>query len=124
MYFKPLNLTALINNSNTDNLTILASSLNINDYYNNTYQDISQDDLLSIINIINNYTYTRKFNSMFSEDSLGELGDYLIHIYTYKNNSQINSLSISNNNKISINNKNYSIKNSDNLIQEILEVLD
>ncbi len=124
-YFKPLRLSDLINTSNTDNLDILASSLNINNSYTNEYsdQDISQDDLLSIIAIINNYTYTRKFNTMFSDGSLHELGDYLIHIYTYKNNNQINNLSISDNNKISINNKSYSIKNSDNLIQEILEVL-
>lgn len=131
LYFKPTPMSNLINYSNTDFIDIIntafvfdesisAITQEVQDFNND---NITQDQLSSIINLLDGYYYARDINTIFSSHSLDNLGDNLMGVYACDINNNLTSLSISSNNQISINGKTHSIKNSSQLILDILSVL-
>lgn len=125
LYFKPLALSDLIN----ENQEILVTRIEIGSKdgtaYNDSesYNNLTDDQKNNIINLFQQYSYKRTFATAFSDGSLSGLGDELIHIFVYEDNVLVNTISISSTGSISVNDKSYILKNSSELINELLEIL-
>ncbi len=125
LYFKPLALSDLINQN--QKISIIRIELGTKDgiAYNNseTYNDITDEQKVNIINVFQQYSYRRTFGTLISDGSLSGLGDELMQIYLYEDNVLVNTISISSTGSISVNDKSYTLKNSQELISKILEIM-
>ena len=77
-----------------------------------SYNDLSEDQTQHIIDSLQQYTYRRTPGTLFSDGSLSDLGDELLHVFIYKDTTLVNSIMISTTGNISVNNKTYEMKNT------------
>lgn len=87
------------------------------------YTDITPDQKQAILTLFEKYTYRRTLLTPFSDGSMHGIGDKVLNIYVFHGISDTDYLGISTK-EIVINFKNYHIKNPEQLIAEILEILE
>lgn len=124
-YFQPLQLSNLINENEKILITHIELSVENGKTHNdsNTYNDLTDEQQNGIIRLFENYSYRRTFNTVFTDGSLSDLGDELLHVFIYKDTTLVNSIMISTTRNISVNNKTYEMKNTNELIDKILEII-
>ena len=124
-YFQPLQLSNLINENEKILITHIELSVENGKTHNdsNTYNDLTDEQENGIIRLFENYSYRRTFNTVFTDGSLSDLGDELLHVFIYKDTTLVNSIMISTTGNISVNNKTYEMKNTNELIDKILEII-
>lgn len=124
-YFKPLQLSNLIDENEEILITQIELTVKNGEANNNseTYNDLTDEQKNSIITLFENYYYRRTFGTMFSDGSLSDLGDKLLHVYIYNGTTLVNSLSFSTTGDIVVNNKTYKMKNTHELIDKTLEIV-
>lgn len=84
---------------------------------------LSGDECKQLNSIVSKHTYSRDISTLFLGDSMSGLGNEVVYIYTYQNDVLTNCVLISSSGKVSINDKIYSLSNSDELVHEITEMM-
>lgn len=125
IYYKPMRLSDTLD-AYTDikfiymELGTRDGNANIDD---SGFITLSVEECEQLYGIFNQYTYTKNIEAVFSDGSMGGLGSKVVYIYTYQNDVLINTILLSSSDKVSYNNKIYSLSNSDELVNEITEMM-
>ncbi len=126
LYLKPISLTDIINSNST--LLFTKIELGVKDgspYHNSTnYNDITDEQTKEILQLLNNYSYARNIKTVFSDGSMTDnAGDGYFYITIYNETNYEGVVVIAYDNEISVNDKNYTMKNSEQFINEILAII-
>ena len=89
-----------------------------------TYPDITEEQKDSIFSLCNQYSYRRTFHTFFSDGSMSGLGNRLIQIYIYDEDTTVNLITISSTGKIGIDNKTYKMDNAEQFIEQMADILE
>lgn len=124
-YFWPLSLANAVDESGKINIVLTDFSIQNGDpdIDFTEYSDITPDQKQAILTLFEKYTYRRTLLTPFSDGSMYGLGDKVLNIYVFQGISDIDYLGISTN-EIVINTKNYRMKNAEQLIAEIIEIVE
>ncbi len=124
VYFRPIHLSALIEGQDIVRLHYV--ELGVRDgvaYADGTdlirLTEEERDDLLELLE---GYTYSKSIETLFSDGSMGNLGNEVVYIYTYPN-GLANYITISSLDRVSINGTVYNLSNSADLINEITAMM-
>ena len=125
-YFKPQSFSDFADNDNQikmilQDFTIKNGEPNIE---SSEYQDITETQKRDILNVLDQFAYRRNIKTLFSDGSMSDLGDKMLTIYVYENNLHIGSVMVSSSGKIAIKNKVYSMKNAEDFIGQILDIVE
>ncbi len=125
-YFKPLSFSDIVDNDNQiqmrlQDFTIKNGEANIE---SDEYQDITETQKADILNVLDQFSYRRNIKTLFSDGSMSDLGDKMLSIYIYKNDLHSDSVMVSSSGKIAVNNKVYSMKNAENFIEQIIDIVE
>lgn len=124
-YFRPLSFADKVS-SNTQ-LKIVLSELGVRKgepYINSVdYQDITTEQNSAILTLFDKYTYRRTLGTPFSDGSISELGDKTLSVYVYENTSLAADIFVSSSGKIRVNDKSYNMKNAEQFIGQIVEIV-
>ena len=124
-YFRPLPLSNLVN----DSIQILATEIELGvkdgmPYNNSTdYNEISDVQKNEIQALFENYSYKRTFGTLFSDGSLEGLFNKVVHISVYKEGDSFNIITITDADKIAVNDKTYKMQDSAGLIEAMIEII-
>ena len=66
--------------------------------------------------------YRRTTGTLFSDGSMSDVGNRTLAIYIYDGDSLADSIFVSSSGKIAVQNKTYYMKNSEQLIEQIIEI--
>ena len=125
VYFWPIKMSGLINENQEILITrtefgIQNGEPNI-DYEN--YNNLTEAQRQDIIDLFQQYTYRRTPGTLFSDGSLSEIEDEIIHICIYEDNELLNMIRISDAGIISVNNRSYKMQDTSGFIQDIFRIL-
>ena len=87
------------------------------------YQDITTEQNSAILTLLEKYSYRRTFDTLFSDGSISGLGDKTLSIYVYDDVSLVGSIFVSSSGRIAVNEKSYSMKNAEQFIEKIIEIM-
>lgn len=76
----------------------------------------------SIRALLEKTTYRRTTGTLFSDGSMSDVGNRTLAIYIYDGDSLADSILASSSGKIAVQNKTYCMKNSEQLIEQIIEI--
>lgn len=125
LYFRPLKLSDLIGENKKILVIYIDIGVNDGEAYmdSKSYNDITDEQKNNMISLFGEYHYNRTFGTVFSDGSLTGLGDELVQIFVYEGSVLVNTISISSNGSISVNDKSYKLKNADELIDNLSEIV-
>lgn len=125
-FLKPLSLSDIANENNQ--MTMIFSELGVRNgeaYIDSVdYQEITAEQKRGILNLLEKYTYRRTFSTLFSDGAISGLGDETLSIYVYDDVSLIGNIFVTSSGKIAVNEKTYSMKNSEQFIEQIIEIME
>lgn len=125
-YFRPLPLSDTANRN--IRITMVLSNIGVRNgeaYIDPIiYQNITTEQNEDVLSLLDTYTYKRRLGTLFSDGSMSELGDKTLNIYMYDDTSLAGNILISSSGQIAINGKNYSMKNAEKFIEEIVEIIE
>lgn len=124
-FFRPLSLSDIAR-ENTQ-IKMVLSELGVRDgeaYIDSVdYQDITTEQKRAILTLLEKYSYRRTFDTLFSDGSISGLGDKTLSIYVYDDVSLVGSIFVSSSGRIAVNEKSYSMKNAEQFIEKIIEIV-
>lgn len=125
VFFKPLSLSDIANENNQIIMVLSEFEVRNGEAYIDSvdYQEITTEQKRGILNLLEKYTYRRTFGTLFSDGSMSGLGDKMLSIYVYDDASLSGSILVSSSGKIEINGKNYNMKNTEQFIEQIIEIM-
>lgn len=125
VFFRPLQLSKCFDESKNICVSELEFEIIDGEPYikSDTYNDITIEQKEEIEDLFQKYSYRRTLRTPFSDGSMSDLGDIVVHIYIYEDKNLITSISVSNENGISINQKNYKLSNSSEFIFELINII-
>lgn len=86
------------------------------------YQAIASEQRRAIRALLAETAYRRTAGTLFSDGSMSDVGDRTLAIYIYDGDSLADSILASSSGKIAVQNKTYCMKNSEQLIEQIIEI--
>lgn len=86
------------------------------------YQATASEQRRAIRALLEKTTYRRTTGTLFSDGSMSDVGDRTLAIYIYDGDSLADSILVSSSGKIAVQNKTYYMKNSEQLIEQIIEI--
>ncbi len=127
MYLKPMSLSDIANDSST--LLFVKVNAGWKDGRPYTegedYNEITDEQKQKIIQLLNKYHYSRELKTLFSDGSMSNNSvEVYFYITIFNGLDYQDTIIVAYNDKISLNNKNYKMKNSDVFIEEILTIID
>jgi len=123
-YFKPLSFS----NAASENSKI---TMILNEYVIRNgepdidvaeYQDITTEQKSALLTVLEKYSYKRTFGTLFSNGSMSGIGNKMLSIYVFDDNSDI--IFVTSSGQIVVNGKNYSMKNAEQLIEQIIDIVE
>lgn len=125
LYYKPLALSGLIKANQEVNISTVFLGSKNGMAYNNAadYNALTDEQKKDIINLFQQYSYKRTLGTITSDGSFSGSFNQLLHIFIYEDGALVNMISLSNADKISVNDKTYTLKNSSDLIAKLLEII-
>ncbi len=124
-YFKPIATSGLLNENQT--IQIAYSNIGVKEgepYINSeTFNEITDEQKSSIIEQLENYTYRRKWNTLFTSGAFSDLGEHLMHIYIYEGDKHIDSYAFNASNECVIDGKNYVMEKSKDFVESVLDIV-
>jgi len=125
-YFKPQSFSDFADKDNQikmilQDFTIKNGEPNIE---SSEYQDITEAQKDDILNVLQQFTYRRNIKTLFSDGSMSDLGDKMLTIYVYENDSHVGSVMVSSAGKVAAKNKVYSMKNAEDFIEQIVGIVE
>ena len=123
VYFKPLPLSGLASDSNQ--VAMVWNEIGVKDgtaYMDCVeYQSLTSDQNRAILSLLDKYTYQRTLGTIFSDGSMP--GYYVLNIYLSNENSMKNYIFVSLSGEILVQGKTYHMKNAEQFIEQILEIV-
>lgn len=125
-YFKPLSLS----NDISENGQI---SMILNEYVIRNgepdidvveYKDITAEQKNAILTLLEKYTYRRTFGTLFSNGTMSGIGNKMLSIYVFGDNTSGGSIFVTSSGKILVNGKNYRMENAEQFIEQIIEIME
>lgn len=86
------------------------------------YPATSPEQRRAIRALLEKTTYRRTTGTLFSDGSMSDVGNRTLAIYIYDGDSLADSILASSSGKIAVQNKTYCMKNSEQLIAQIIEI--
>ncbi len=86
------------------------------------YPVTSPEQRRAIRALLEKTTYRRTAGTLFSDGSMSDVGNRTLAIYIYDGDSLVDSILASSSGKIAVQNKTYCMKNSEQLIAQIIEI--
>ena len=127
IYFKPLSFSGLVGENSQVAITINEFEVkNGKPYIDSTPGHfLTSEQKNSILGLLEQYTYKRTFATPFSDGSLSELGNRALSIYVYDDGGSLsNTCMITSSGKIRFKDKTYHMKNADQLIEQVVEMME
>ncbi len=88
------------------------------------YNSVSAQQMEELFQLFDNYSYRRSFATLFSDGSMsGNEGDGYLYMFIYDGTNLKNTVTFAYDDEISSNGKNYTLTNSDELIEGVVEIL-
>ena len=124
-FFKPLSLSDIARENNQIKMVLSELGVRNGEAYIDSvdYQDITTEQKSAIFILLEKYTYKRTLGTLFSDGSISELGDKTLSIYVYDDLSLVGSIFVSSSGRIAVNEKNYRMKNAEQFIEQIIEIM-
>ena len=125
-YFKPLSLS----NTASQNSKI---SMILNEYVIRNgepdievveYRDITTEQKSAILALLEKYTYKRTLGTLFSNGTTSGIGNKMLSIYMFGENTSGGGIFVTSSGKIVVNAKNYRMENSEQFIEQIIEIME
>ena len=88
------------------------------------YQTITAEQKSAILTALERYSYQRTPGTLFSDGSLSGVGEAMLSIYGYEDGTLVDSIVVSSSGKIAVNGKTYRMKNAEQLIDQIVEIME
>ena len=125
-YFKPLSFSDTVGTNNLINMVL--NEFEVKDGEPDgefiLYQDIAAEQSSAILNILENYTYRRTFGTLFSSNSISNLGEKMLTIYVYDDNSSVEVIVVTSSGRVVANDKSYCMNNADQIIEQLIEIME
>ena len=123
VYFKPLPISYLASDSNQ--VAMVWNEIGVRDgnaYMDCVeYQSLTPDQNRAILSLLDKYAYKRTLGTLFSDGSMP--GYYVLNIYLSNEISMNNYIFVSSSGEILVHGKTYHIKNAEQFIEQILEIV-
>ncbi len=124
-YFKPLSLLDIVSEDNQ--ISIIWNEFKISNGEPSTesiaYQDITAEQKSAVLALLEKFNYSRTFDTLFSNGTI-ETGDRMLSIYVHDDSSQVDIIVLTSSGNITINDRSYSMKNAERLIEQIIEIME
>ena len=126
VYFKPMPFPDIADSGNEIQMILSDFGFENGKAKNESvkYTNITAEQKREISVVLENFKYRRNFKTPFSDGSISDLGDKLLSIYVYENDLHSDSVMISSSGKILVNHKNYSMKDAEKLIEQIIDIVE
>ncbi len=125
-YFSPISMSKLLNSEQSYYLTHIEFSIEDSAPIINS-QDFSSEDTnmhkQELTTLLSQHFYNRTTGTLFSDGSMNDFGDELLHIFVYEETEFVNIISISSSGNIAVNGKNYTMTYAHELIEEIMQLM-
>lgn len=124
-YFRPLSFSGSAGENRQINMVLNEFGVRNGEPYIDfvDYAEVTTEQKSAILTVLENYTYRRTFGTLFSDGSLSDFGDAMLSIYEYEDGTLVDSIVVSSSGKIAVNDKNYHMKNAEQLIEQIIEIM-
>lgn len=126
LYFKPLALSRVIDNE-SEQIDIIISEFAIENgepsLNPTTYSDVSGEQKQAVLSLMNTYSYRRTPSTLFSNGTITDPGDRTLTVYAYDESFFVAAVVISSSGRLAVQDKSYSMKNADRLIEQIAEIV-
>jgi len=125
-YFKPLSFSDMVDNENQIKMTVQDFSINNGEanIESDEYTNLTAEQKDDILKVLDQFRYRRTFKTLFSDGSMSDLGDKMLSIYIYENDLTFNTVVASSSGKIAVNNKVYSMKDAEDFIEHIIDIVE
>ena len=125
-YFKPLSFSNTVSEDNQLQMILHNFEIRNGEAHNESvkYTDITTEQKSNILTLLEKFNYRRTFKTLFSDGYISDIGDEMLSIYVYDADLLVNSVIVTSSGKITINQKNYSMKNAEQLIAKIIEIVE
>lgn len=126
IYFRPLHLSNLLVEDNTILIceNVIETKEGESDINFQSNEKITEHQKKKILELFTEYTYMRKISTVFSDGSFsGNEDEMYLHMYIYDGTTLKNTIVFTDYGEISINSKNYRLKEADDLINKIQIIL-
>lgn len=125
LYFRPMPLSHSV--TQTGQLSIQISNVGVENgdpYLDTTRYDAitgtQKDDILALLQ---QYAYCRTVSTPFSDGSLSGLGDRVLYLCVYEDDTVANELTISSDGNIAMDGKTYKMDRAEQFIDQVAELL-
>ena len=123
IYFRPLHFSVPDESSQ---ISIVLNEYSVSDgkptIDSAEYPVTSPEQRRAIRALLEKTAYRRTAGTLFSDGSMSDVGDRTLAIYIYDGDSLADSILASSSGKIAVQNKTYCMKNSEQLIAQIIEI--
>lgn len=126
IYFRPLHLSNLLVEDNTILIceNVIETKEGESDINFQSNEKITEQQKKKILELFTEYTYMRKISTVFSDGSFsGNKDEMYLHMYIYDGTTLKNTIVFTDYGEISINSKNYRLKEAGDLINKIQIIL-
>lgn len=125
-YFKPLSFSDMVDNDNQIKMTMQDFSIKNGEanIESDEYTNLTAEQKDGILKVLAQFRYRRTFKTLFSDGSMSDLGDKMLSIYIYENDLTFNTVVASSSGKIAVNNKVYSMKDAEDFIEHIIDIVE
>lgn len=124
-YFRPLSLSNAVNESNQIKMILNEFGVRNGKAYIDSvdYQTITAEQNSDIISLFDKYAYRRTFRTLLSDGSMSGVGENVLYIYVYDDVSLVGMIYVASSGEIVVNGKNYSMKDAEQFISQMLQIV-
>ena len=123
IYFRPLHFSVP---DEIDQISIVLNEYAVRDgkptIDSAEYPATGTEQISAIRALLEKTAYRRTAGTLFSDGSMSDVGNRTLAIYIYDGDSLSDSIFVSSSGKIAVQNKTYCMKNSEQLIAQIIEI--
>lgn len=125
-HFRPIPLSGIADRENGIKMILSNFEIKNGEAYNESvdYTNITVEQKSKILTVLENYNYRRNLKTLFSDGSISDIGDKLLHIYVYENELYSDSVMVSSSGKMIVGDKTYTMKNAEEFIEQMVAIME
>ncbi len=126
VYFLPLSLSDTINKDSTMLFTKIDITVSDGQSFHEAtiYNDVTEEQKDNVLHLLSEFSYSRNIKTLFSDGSMSDnTGDGYLYITIYNQTDYAGTIVVAHDDEISLNNKNYTMNNSSDFINSIIEII-
>ena len=125
VYFRPLAFTDIV--TEQQDVCMILSIFSIQngepDIEMVEYQDITAEEKRDILAVMEQHSYRRTVGTLFSDGTIEDLGERMLTIHVMEGEAS-DSIVVTDSGKIAVNDKVYRMKDADEMMEKLLEVVE